>query len=479
MKLLKLKRQKHDEPEFDELSEMLFGLNAFLDEEMNFNDSDWNEKLSAILDFQDSDGSFRLLDSYDVPSDARVDFCHMPTYICTAILMKAYMMDCDAFPCEGKSALSNGLRMSCARNLRGHGYGALKGQIEALKIFMKAGLREFLDLHDDLSPGFCEMVDRIISNFRDMESNGEFLGPWGESYEDEIRAINGYFNRRNVFVYGTLMSGETNHGHLKNSTCLGKAVIEGYDMYNVGWYPAIVPGENMIVGELYQVPINDLPSIDILEGDGYLYIKKCESVTCADGKTAFALVYVYIEDCSDLEGIPAWNEEYVWYVSYGSNMLRERLMCYIEGGSFKGSTERDECKDTTPPVAVKNFELPHGMYFGNRSSSWQGGGVSFLDMDNAGKALGVAYLMTRDQFDHVAAQENGGKSPHESNGWYTDVIDLGEMDGFEVKTLTNRDPRPYNRPCQDYLDTVARGIKQNWPEMSDDEIKDYLESCIR
>ena len=48
MKLLKLKRQKHDEPEFDELSEMLFGLNAFLDEEMNFNDSDWNENKQFV-----------------------------------------------------------------------------------------------------------------------------------------------------------------------------------------------------------------------------------------------------------------------------------------------------------------------------------------------------------------------------------------------------------------------------------------------
>ena len=59
------------------------------------------------------------------------------------------------------------------------------------------------------------MIDKIISKFGDMESKEDFLGPCGKNYEDEIRAIKEYFSQRNVFVYGTLMSGEINHGHLK------------------------------------------------------------------------------------------------------------------------------------------------------------------------------------------------------------------------------------------------------------------------
>lgn len=478
MKMI-LKKQKHNEPEFDGLYRMLSDLKDFLNEDANPKDDGWTENFNAILDFQDSDGSFKLLDSYKVPSDARVDFCHMPTYICTAILMKAYMTDSQAFTSKEESALSNGLEMSCARNLSGHGYEGLRGQIDALNIFMKAGLNEFLDLHPDICPKFSNMISKISSKFNDMESQGNFLGSWGESYENEIKAINEYFSKRKVFVYGTLMRGEGNHDYLNNSTCLSKATAEGYDMYDVGWYPAIIPGDNLIIGELYQVPKDDMASIDMLEGEGHLYFKKCEIVTDSEGKTTFAFIYLYLGDCSSLKKIASWNNEYVWYVSYGSNMLRERFMCYIEGGSFEGSRYRQPCEDTTPPVAVKTVEIPYDMYFGNESGSWENGGVSFIDTSKEGNALGVAYLITKKQFSHVAKEENGGRFPKSGYRWYEDIIDIGTMDGFKVKTITNNNLRDYNDPCSKYKNILCRGILQNWPNMSDDEINDYLNNCIR
>lgn len=368
--------------------------------------------------------------------------------------------------------------MSCVNNLSGHGHEALEGQSNALNIFMKAGLNEFMDLHSDLCPEFYRMINGLISKFKYMESQAKFTGQCGESYGDEIKAINEYFSNRMVFVYGTLMSGEANEHYLENSVCLGSAFIEGYDMYDVGWYPAIIQGDNMIIGELYQVSKTDFPSIDMLEGEGNLYIKRCERVTYADGKTVFAFVYVYNGDCSGLEKMSAWKKEYVWYVSYGSNMLRERFMCYIEGGSYEGSRPHPPCGDTAPPVAVKAIDLHYGMYFGNVSGSWFGGGVSFLDMEG-GNALAVAYLITKEQFEHVATRENNGRFPDGHGNWYEDIIDLGEMDGFEVKTITNRCIRPYNEPCQAYLDTLHKGIMENWPHMSDEEIDDYLDNCIR
>ena len=42
------------------------------------------------------------------------------------------------------------------------------------------------------------------------------------------------------------------------------------------------------------------------------------------------------------------------------------------------------------------------------------------------------------QFRHVSCEENGGTPPEKSNGGYTDVINLDIMDGFEVKTITNK-----------------------------------------
>ena len=472
MKMIKLEKQ--DEPRFDEFSRMLCELEEFLDEEADFTDKEWIENLKTILDFQDEDGSFKLFCSFNIPSDARVDFCYIPTYLATAALMKAYLSDPKSFTEKETLALSDGLKMSTARNLRGHGYEGLKGQIEALNIFMKAGLKEFMDIHHGLCPEFSEMIDKIISAFADMEVQSKFTGPWGESYEDEIRAINRYFRQRKVFVYGTLMKGETNHDFLQNATFLDKTVIEGYDMYNVGWYPAIIDGEGLAIGEVYSVPVEDMASIDSLEGEGSLYEKRCVRIT-VNGVPDFAFVYVYLDDCSDLSKIPSWRE-HVWYVSYGSNMLEERFMRYIKGGSYEGSAYREPCKDMSPPAAVKTLEIPFDMYFGNLSS-W-GGGVSFLDTTKKGKSLGVAYLITREQFEHVSCEENGGRCPGEGE-WYEDIIDLEPIDGIEVKTITNNDLRPYNEPSQRYLDTLFEGIKENWPQMSDNDIWSYLANCMR
>lgn len=470
----KLELKKQSKPEFDKLGKMLADLNEFLDEEANFNDTQWSENLNVIVDFQDSDGSFKLFDTFKIPSDARVDFCYTPTYLCCAILMKAYLSHSDSFTFKKKAALAEGLKISTARNLAGHGYEGLKGQIEALNIFMKGGLNEFLDLYPDLCPEFAGMISQIASKFGKMEAEGNFLGPWGESYEDEIKAVNQYFRQRLVFVYGTLMKGEANHRYLENSVFLGKTLLEGYDMYNVGWYPAIVAGDGLVIGEVYEVPVADIPSIDSLEGEGSLYVKKCERVNL-NGEKFFALVYVYLGDCSGLERISSW-KEHVWYVSYGSNMLEKGFLRYIRGGSFGPSAYREPCEDTSLPVAVRTVEIPFDMYFG-KESSW-GGGVSFLDTTKKGHALGVAYLITKEQFEHVACEENGGRCPG-GGEWYEDVIDLGTMDGFEVKTITNNKLRDYNEPSFKYLDALAKGIRENWPEMSDKEIKDYLYGCVR
>lgn len=477
MKMLSLNKQKHDDFEFNELYRMLSELNEFLNEDMIFPNL-VKKNIDIILDFQDSDGSFKLFDSYKIPSEAVVDFCFVPTYLCTAILMKAYMTDSRAFSSKEKSALKNGLKMSSARNLYGHGFGGFKEQIDALNIFMKAGLNEFMDLYPNFCPKFTNMINKLCSKFGDMEFNHEFFGSWGESYETDIKAVNEYFSQRKVFVYGTLMRGEVNHYCLQNSTCLGKAEIVGYDMYDVGWYPAIVPGNNQIIGELYKVPVEDMDVIDMLEGEGKLYIKKCERVSDSEGNTSFTYVYVYNEDVSNLKKIPSW-KEYVWYVSYGSNMLKERFMYYIKGGSYKGSRNRKPCDDTSLPVTIKTVEIPYDMYFGNESGSWNYTGVSFLDTTEKGKSLGVAYLITKEQFDHVAKEENSGRYPDGTGEWYEDIIDLGMMDGFEVKTITNKRIRPYNEPCQEYWDTLFEGIKENWPYMSDEDIENYLNNSVR
>lgn len=170
--------------------------------------------------------------------------------------------------------------------------------------------------------------------------------------------------------------------------------------------------------------------------------------------------------------------EYVWYASYGSNMLRERFLCYIKGGRFPGGgRDNPPCRDTSDPIAVSAYEIPYDMYFGNRSGVWEGKGVSFIDITQPGHALSVAYLITREQFDHVAEQENAGIKPELNPNWYNTVLYLGTFEGHEVYTITNDSVREHNAPSETYLDTLAKGIAENYTEMSGEEIREYLEKC--
>ena len=173
-------------------------------------------------------------------------------------------------------------------------------------------------------------------------------------------------------------------------------------------------------------------------------------------------------------------DDYVWYVSYGSNMLRERFMKYIEGGSFEGGgANHVPCADTSAPLEVKTFDIPYDMYFRNASTVWGGKGVSYLDIAKAGHAHGVAYLITRAQFEHVACQENGGNPPAKSPGRYNTVLKVGTMDGLDVVTITNDETCNFNPPSEAYLTTLKRGMQENYTDMSEEEIDRYLQGCIR
>ena len=115
------------------------------------------------------------------------------------------------------------------------------------------------------------------------------------------------------------------------------------------------------------------------------------------------------------------------------------------------------------------------MYFGKESHSWADKGVSFLDITKPGRAYGVAYLITREQYDHVARQEIGGIEPEYST-WYNCRYSLGYMDGIEVLTLTNGGIVEPNEPGEIYLGVLEEGLGESYSELSDEEIRNYIES---
>ena len=294
-----------------------------------------------------------------------------------------------------------------------------------------------------------------------------------------------------LFVYGTLMRGQGNHAmYMWDSQFVAGGKVTGFDMYDVGHFPAAVPGKGTIKGELYLTNTSTIRMLNILEGEGTLYRSRKVNVFTETGEEVSAIFYEFVRNTAGMELIPEecqpytadWKEampmtkknDYVWYVSYGSNMLMDRFMCYIKGGSYKGSRGHAPCSNTARPKAVRNFEIPYDMYYGNTSYSWEGGGVSFLDISKPGKALGVAYLISREQFEHVAREENGGHEPAEATGWYNTVVKLGQMDGMDVLTITNDSCRLVNHPAKSYVMTLDAGLAENYPEMSKGDRMAYL-----
>jgi len=77
-----------------------------------------------------------------------------------------------------------------------------------------------------------------------------------------------------VFVYGSLKQGMANHRHLAGAVFVGKAVLQGLDLFDLGPFPMAVPSPqpgNRLWGELYQVNGPHLGALDRFEGVPRLY----------------------------------------------------------------------------------------------------------------------------------------------------------------------------------------------------------------
>lgn len=70
-----------------------------------------------------------------------------------------------------------------------------------------------------------------------------------------------------MFVYGTLKSGYSNNGYMRNCTLIGKVKTKDkFSLYSRG-IPYLGKEPNyQVIGELYEVPKSELPAIDRLEG---------------------------------------------------------------------------------------------------------------------------------------------------------------------------------------------------------------------
>jgi succinyl-diaminopimelate desuccinylase len=185
---------------------------------------------------------------------------------------------------------------------------------------------------------------------------------------------------------------------------------------------------------------------------------------------------------------------YVWYVTYGSGLSRENFICSIAGGKPKGRRhEYRGCRDKSMPIKNMFMSLPYELYFAGDSYAWDGG-MAVIDTKEDKKAhtIARAYLITVEQFEDIAAQENYQDHPIRlplaqairdghvtinnvaGKQLYDELLYCGLEERIPIFSLTSmRQTHPRKAPSETYAKVLCAGLSQN-PNLAAGEAIDYL-----
>lgn len=190
-------------------------------------------------------------------------------------------------------------------------------------------------------------------------------------------------------------------------------------------------------------------------------------------------------------------DNYVIYASYGSNLLTERFMRYIAGGSITGNNfVYKGARDKTPPKEKIPMLVLGNVYMSGYSDMWGGGGYAFYDPTIPGEVRMAGWLITVDQFYDVVAQENDLESGSvdelalsEMGDWgekiipygdeYSRIISLPLQNGFKCFTFTSPKPKSdmiLSSAPPAYYDVIMRGLMETFPSEEPSVLKSYLDS---
>lgn len=198
---------------------------------------------------------------------------------------------------------------------------------------------------------------------------------------------------------------------------------------------------------------------------------------------------------------PTTAPEHVWYVSYGSNLLRERFEAYLLGGTVAGLDRTyPGGPGTAPASADRPVVLPGRLLTALDAPAWGGGGVAFWDPDAPGPGvLARAWRVTLRQYLEVVHLENGGTArtpapwPEQvfrdgaavlDEGWYGRLVLVGYLSGEPALTFTHPTPGRLvpRAPSARYAGTVARGLVETFAGpgaggLRDEEADAYLSAA--
>lgn len=377
---------------------------------------------------------------------------------------------------EDRKALEELMRASFASWIFGDGTGKedlYDGQMDLLVMLAGADGMAFLKACPQLGSVLRRFLDRTLPLLREgvadpktQPSEAEWMKYLLLEWDDTACA---------VFVYGTLMSGQRASHFLDGCLRFGRYLLRGYAMYDVGRYPGIIEQDGeTVVGEVYLVPVERLPELDAYEGEGSLYHRRTVTVEHG-GSYQPAQAYVYAHRPDGAVKREPWGcreDDRVWYACYGSNLKEDRFRCYIQGGHCADNNkDYPGCRDKS--LWKDNFwmSFPGRMYFGQRSGSWEGGGVAFYDPGLPGTTIMRLYNISRAQLRDVQKQE--GRGPD----WYGRIVTLDiHEDGCPICTLTSETPQERNAPCKAYYDLIRDTLNVEGDVEPSDAVR-YLEQC--
>ncbi len=171
-------------------------------------------------------------------------------------------------------------------------------------------------------------------------------------------------------------------------------------------------------------------------------------------------------------------DDLIWYASYGSNVNRARFLCYLEGGTPVGTLlPQRGARDRSLPRDDAPCTFRSAIRFAGYSARWEGAPALLEHRRASPGALGRRYLITKEQFVDVVAQENGAEGPLSipfdevlpdghtliDTRAYDTIIGLDPVDGIPVATFTSSDipeQRPAAAPSAAYLATIVRGLAE-------------------
>ena len=107
----------------------------------------------------------------------------------------------------------------------------------------------------------------------------------------------------NLFVYGTLIPGESNFRQIEDLVIEHQpGTIEGV-LVDLGAYPGLLPGEGLVKGVMFRMNREALKITDRIEGyhpdrNGCLYLREEIVVRFEDGQEAVAWTYLFAGSAS-------------------------------------------------------------------------------------------------------------------------------------------------------------------------------------